>query len=57
MGAEETSRRCFMMELDPAYTDVIVTRWQEATGRKAVLEAGGATFEAIAAARNASRDE
>ena len=57
IGAEETSRRCFMMELDPAYTDVIVTRWQEATGRKAVLEAGGATFEAIAAERNASRDE
>jgi len=28
-----------MMELSPAYCDVIVTRWEQATGKKAVLSA------------------
>lgn len=51
MGAEETGRRAFLMELDPAYTDVIVIRWQEATGQKAVLDGDGRTFEAITAER------
>ena len=50
MGAEETSRRSFLMELDPAYCDVIVQRWQTATGKAAKLDEGD-TFEATAAAR------
>jgi len=29
-----------MMELSPAYTDVICKRWEQATGKKAVLSAG-----------------
>jgi hypothetical protein len=29
------------MELDPAYTDVIVTRWQDYTGQKAEGWRGG----------------
>jgi len=28
-------RRCFMMEIDELYCDVIVQRWQEFTGEKA----------------------
>jgi hypothetical protein len=36
-ACEKTRRKCFMMELSPAYCDVIVTRWQNATGGKAVL--------------------
>jgi DNA modification methylase len=51
IAAEELSRRAFLMELDPAYTDVIVVRWQEATGRKATLESSGTTFDQVAAAR------
>lgn len=51
MGAEETGRRAFLMELDPAYCDVIVERWQTATGKRAVLEGDGSTFEAVAAER------
>jgi DNA modification methylase len=35
MGAEQTGRRCFMMELDPWYVDIIVARWEKFTGRKA----------------------
>ncbi|MCW7072071.1 MAG: site-specific DNA-methyltransferase [Methanophagales archaeon] len=44
IAAETTKRRCFMMELDPAYCDVIVERWQTMTERDAVLEDGGQRF-------------
>ncbi len=39
MACEQLGRKAFLMELDPAYTDVIVERWQKATGRKAEREA------------------
>jgi DNA modification methylase len=35
IGCEQTSRHAFLMEIDPAYCDVIVQRWEEFTGRKA----------------------
>jgi DNA modification methylase len=35
IAAERMDRRAFLMELDPAYCDVIVTRWQNFTGQKA----------------------
>jgi DNA modification methylase len=35
MAAERMGRRAFLMELDAAYCDVIVTRWQDFTGQKA----------------------
>jgi DNA modification methylase len=35
MGAEQTGRRAFLMELDPPYCDVIVQRWEKFTGKKA----------------------
>jgi DNA modification methylase len=37
IAAEKTGRRCFMMELDPKYCDVIIRRWEELTGEKAEL--------------------
>jgi DNA modification methylase len=49
MGCEHTGRRGFLMELDPAYCDVIVRRWQKATGKAATLD--GKTFTAVAAER------
>lgn len=36
IAAERTGRRAFLMELDPLYVDVIVRRWEEFTGKKAV---------------------
>jgi len=36
MGAEMTRRNCFVMELDPKFVDVIVQRWENFTGSKAV---------------------
>jgi DNA modification methylase len=35
IGCEQTGRHAFLMELDQAYCDVIVKRWEEFTGRKA----------------------
>jgi DNA modification methylase len=35
IAAERMGRRAFLVEIDPAYCDVICTRWQEFTGRKA----------------------
>jgi DNA modification methylase len=32
VAAERTGRRAVLLEIDPAYADVIVRRWQEATG-------------------------
>lgn len=37
VAAEQLQRRCYMMELDPRYCDVIIRRWEHLTGRKAVL--------------------
>lgn len=37
IACEKTNRRCFMMEIDPHYCDVIVARWEKYTGEKAKL--------------------
>ena len=41
MACEETNRRCFMMDLDPKYIDVIIKRWETFTGKKAVKLGSG----------------
>ena len=38
IACEKTSRQARLMELDPRYCDVIVKRWENLTGKKAVLE-------------------
>ena len=35
IAAEQTGRKCYAMEISPAYCDVAVARWEKATGRKA----------------------
>jgi DNA modification methylase len=44
IGCERRGRKARLMELDPKYTDVIIRRWQEYTGKTAVHEATGITF-------------
>ncbi len=38
IAAEQTNRICYTMELDPKYCDVIIKRWENLTGQKAILE-------------------
>jgi DNA modification methylase len=38
IAAEQLGRKCYGMEISPAYCDVIVRRWENLTGKKAVLE-------------------
>ena len=37
IACEQLNRNCYMMELDPHYVDVIINRWENFTGKKAVL--------------------
>lgn len=37
MASEKSGRRACLMELDPCYVDVIITRWEQFTGQKAQL--------------------
>ena len=37
IACEQINRTCYMMELDPHYVDVIIARWEQFTGQKAVL--------------------
>jgi DNA modification methylase len=51
IAAEQTGRVCFGVELDPKYIDVIVRCWQQYTGKQAVLDGDGRTFDEIAEER------
>ena len=52
-AAEVTERICYGLEIDPSYVDLIILRWQSLTGRQALLEASGQTFDQVAAERRA----
>lgn len=47
VAAETTGRVGLGMEIDPAYVDVIVKRWQAFTGKAATLDGDGRSFEEI----------
>lgn len=51
IACERTHRVCRLVELDPKYVDGIVQRWQDLTGREAVLTDTGETFESVRASR------
>ena len=36
MCCEQLDRKCYMMEYDPKFVDVIIERWESFTGRKAI---------------------
>jgi DNA modification methylase len=54
IAAETTGRVCLGIELDPAYVDVAVERWQRFTGQEAVLEGDGCSFAEIQDGREAA---
>jgi len=51
IAAEKTGRRARLMELDPRYCDVIVSRWESFSGKRAVLAGTDKPFADIASAR------
>jgi DNA modification methylase len=57
MAAEATGRKACLVELEPGYCDVIVRRWQEATGGVATLEESGQTFADMAGERGVTLQE
>ncbi|GLI95449.1 DUF7220 family protein [Methylocystis echinoides] len=44
IAGEKTGRRVYGMELSETLCDVIITRWQEFSGKTAVLDGEGATY-------------
>ena len=51
IAAEMTGRCCHAIELNPAYVDVAITRWQNFTGKQATLDGDGRAFDEIAIKR------
>lgn len=51
IAAEMTGRSCCAIEIDPAYVDVAISRWQAFTGEIATLEKDGRAFADVAAER------
>jgi DNA modification methylase len=47
MAAETLGRNCYGIEIEPRFVDVIVTRWQNFTGRAAILDGSQQTFEQV----------
>ena len=57
VAAEATGRRCRAIEIDALYCDVAIRRWQQMTGREAILQATGDTFARVAETRAAKPPE
>ncbi len=51
IAAEKTGRRARAIELDPKYVDVAIRRWEKYTGKTAVLDLWGETFDEVSQAR------
>lgn len=47
LAAERTGRRAAAIEIEPRFIDVAVNRWQTLTGREAVLEGDGRSFDQV----------
>jgi DNA modification methylase len=56
IAAEMTGRSCHAIELMPQYVDVAIERWQAFTGKTAMLDGDGRSFEAISAERHPRRN-
>ena len=53
VAAEQVGRRAFCIEIDPRHVEVAVRRWQKVTGKDAILESSGQTFDELEALRSA----
>jgi DNA modification methylase len=56
VAAEDSGRICYAIEIDPVYVDVVILRWQKLTGKPAILEGDGRTFDEIRRERCSSSE-
>lgn len=54
IAAEKVGRKCYGIEIDPVFTDLIVRRWQSFTGANAVHEESGKSFDDLVQDRKVS---
>lgn len=47
IACEKLSRKCMIVEYEPAYVDLIVKRWQKFTGQKAIRESDSVCFDEL----------
>ena len=57
IAAERLGRRCRAMEVSPAFVDVAIRRWEQATSNQAVLDGGERTFTEIGEERRDERQD
>ena len=57
LAATKLARRCYAMEIQPAFVDGTIDRWQKATGKVATLESDGRTFEEVKVQRGQAQDQ
>jgi len=57
IACEKRGRKCRTIELDRAYCDVILTRWQEYSGQSAKLDGEGRSFKEVAEQRKENAEE
>jgi DNA modification methylase len=55
IAADSVDRICYGIEISPCYVDTVVQRWQNSTGKRAVLETDGRSFDEVRMARDAAR--
>jgi DNA modification methylase len=54
IAAQTEARSCLAMEIDPAYVDVTIRRWQQFTNERAIRESDGVEFDALEAKERAA---
>ena len=47
IACQKQNKKCFMMEFEPLYIDTIIQRWQQFTGKEAIHEQTGKTYNSI----------
>lgn len=57
IACEKSKKKCYGLELDAKYCDVIVQRWQNYTGKEAILESNQATYNSLANNSISNKDE
>ena len=51
LAAERVGRRCYGLEIEPGYVDVIIRRWQSQTGDQAIHASSGRSFDQLESER------